>query len=181
MLDAVPLQWRVVRTIRPKYSCRSCEMVVQAAALVMAIARGKATFATLAPVVVAKFDHHLPLYRQTEMMAAQGIELDRPTLAGWTGQAAALLDPIVNHIREVGQRAAKIHTDDTPEPMLDPGRGKTATGRLWAYVVDDRGSGATSPPLVWYQFTQDRTGTLPRAQLGRFTSFLQADGYAGYD
>ena len=146
-----------------------------------AIARGKATFATLAHVVVAKFDHHLPLYRQAEMMAAQGIELDRSTLAGWAGQASALLDPIVSRIREVGLSAAKIHTDDTPVPMLDPGRGKTATGRLWAYVVDDRGSGGTSPPLVWYHFTQDRTGAHPRSQLGRFTGFLQADGYAGYD
>ena len=181
MLDAVPVQWRVVRTIRPKYSCRSCDRIVQAAAPVKAIARGKATFATLAHVVVAKFDHHLPLYRQAEMMAAQGIELDRSTLAGWAGQASALLDPIVSRIREVGLSAAKIHTDDTPVPMLEPGRGKTATGRLWAYVVDDRGSGATSPPLVWYHFTQDRTGAHPRAQLGRFTGFLQADGYAGYD
>lgn len=181
MLDAVPVQWRVVRIIRPKYSCRSCDKVVQAAAPVKAIARGKATFATLAHVVVAKFDHHLPLYRQAEMMAAQGIELDRSTLAGWAGQASALLDPIVSRIREVGLSAAKIHTDDTPVPMLDPGRGKTATGRLWAYVVDDRGSGGTSPPLVWYHFTQDRTGAHPRAQLGRFTGFLQADGYAGYD
>ncbi|WP_218625037.1 IS66 family transposase [Sphingomonas sp. dw_22] len=181
MLDAVPVQWRVVRTIRPKYSCRVCDKVVQATAPVKAIARGKATFATLAHVVVAKFDHHLPLYRQAEMMAAQGIELDRSTLAGWAGQASALLDPIVSRIREVGLGAAKIHTDDTPVPMLDPGRGKTATGRLWAYVVDDRGSGAASPPLVWYHFTQDRTGAHPRAQLGRFTGFLQADGYAGYD
>ncbi|MEO6215113.1 MAG: IS66 family transposase [Sphingomonas sp.] len=181
MLDAVPVHWRIVRTIRPKYSCRACEKVVQAAAPVKAVARGKATFGTLAHVVVAKFDHHLPLYRQAEMMAAQGIDIDRSTLAGWAGQASALLDPIVSRIREVGLSAAKIHTDDTPVPMLDPGRGKTATGRLWAYVVDDRGSGAISPPLVWYHFTQDRTGAHPRTQLGSFTGFLQADGYAGYD
>ncbi len=180
MLDAVPLQWRVVRTIRPKYSCRACEKIVQASAPVKAIARGKATFATLAHVVVAKFDHHLPLYRQAEMMAAQGIEIDRSTLAGWTGQAAALLDPIVSRIREVGLSASKIHADDTPVPVLDPGRGKTATGRLWAYVVDDRGCGATTPPLVWYRFTQDRTGAHPQAQLAGFKGFLQADGYAGY-
>ncbi|WP_414714437.1 IS66 family transposase, partial [Sphingobium sp.] len=130
MLDAVPVQWRVVRTIRPKYSCRSCEKIVQAPAPVKAIARGKATFGTLAHVVVSKFDHHLPLYRQAEIMAAQGIEIDRSTLAGWVGQASVLLDPIISRIREVGLTAAKIHTDDTPVPMLDPGRGKTATGRL---------------------------------------------------
>ncbi|GLV28227.1 hypothetical protein TomTYG75_07730 [Sphingobium sp. TomTYG75] len=144
MLDAVPVQWRVVRTIRPKYSCRSCEKIVQAPAPVKAIARGKATFGTLAHVVVSKFDHHLPLYRQAEIMAAQGIEIDRSTLAGWVGQASVLLDPIISRIREVGLTAAKIHTDDTPVPMLDPGRGKTATGRLWAYAVDDRSSGATT-------------------------------------
>lgn len=181
MLDAVPIHWRVIRTVRPKYSCRSCEKIVQAAAPVKAIARGKATFATLAHVVVSKFDHHLPLYRQAEMMATQGIEIDRSTLAGWTGQTAALLEPIANRIREIGLTASKIHADDTPVPMLDPGRGKTATGRLWAYVVDDRGSGAATPPLVWYQFTPDRSGAHPQRQLAGFTGFLQADAYAGYD
>ena len=99
-LDVAPVTWRVVRTIRPKYSCRSCDKVVQAPAPVKAIARGKATFATLAHVVVSKFDHHLPLYRQAEMMAAQGVDIDRSTLADWTGQASALLDPIVQRIRD---------------------------------------------------------------------------------
>ena len=181
MLDVVPVHWRVIRHVRPKYSCRACEKIVQAPAPVKAIARGKATFATLAHVVVSKFDHHLPLYRQAEMMAADGIEIDRSTLAGWHGQAAALLDPIISRIREVGLTATKIHTDDTPVPVLDPGRGKTATGRLWAYVVDDRASGATTPPLAWYQFTTDRTGAHPQKMLGSFTGFLQADAYAGYD
>ena len=181
MLDAVPVQWRVVRTIRPKYSCRTCEKIVQAPAPVKAIARGKATFRTLAHVIVSKFDHHLPLYRQAEMMAAQGIEIDRSTLAGWVGQASVLLDPIVNRIRDEGLKASKIHADDTPVPVLDPGRGKTATGRLWAYAVDDRGSGATTPPLVWYKFTPDRTGAHPQAELAGFTGYLQADAYAGYD
>ena len=181
MLDVVPVHWRVIRHVRPKYSCRACEKIIQAPAPVKAIARGKATFATLAHVVVSKFDHHLPLYRQAEMMAADGIEIDRSTLAGWHGQAAALLDPIISRIREVGLTASKIHTDDTPVPVLDPGRGKTATGRLWAYVVDDRASGATTPPLAWYQFTTDRTGAHPQKMLGSFTGFLQADAYAGYD
>ena len=181
MLDAVPVQWRVVRTIRPKYSCRLCEKIVQATAPVKAIARGKATFATLAHVVVSKFDHHLPLFRQSEMMAAQGIEIDRSTLAGWVGQASALLDPIVSRIRSEGLKASKIHSDDTTVPVLDPGRGKTATARLWVYAVDDRGSAATSPPLVWYKFTPDRTGAHPQAELASFTGYLQADAYAGYD
>ncbi len=180
-LDVAPVQWRVVRTLRPKYSCRACEKIVQALAPVKAVARGKATFATLAHVITAKFDHHLPLYRQAEMMAAQGIAIDRSTLAGWAGQAASLLDPVVSRIREEGLKAAKIHADDTPVPVLDPGRGKTATGRLWAYAVDDRASGSSAPPLVWYRFTPDRTGTHPQSELAAFTGFLQADAYAGYD
>lgn len=181
MLDVLPVQWRVLRTIRPKYSCRACDRIVQAPAPSKAIARGKATFATLAHVVACKFDHHLPLYRQAEMMAAQGIEIDRSTLAGWSGQAAALLDPIVSRIREIGLTATRIHTDDTPVPMLEPGRRKAATGRIWTYVVDDRPAGATTPPLVWYEFTTDRQGAHPQRQLASFTGFLQADGYAGYD
>mgnify|MGYP002651743464 CR=1 FL=1 len=181
MLDVAPVQWRVIRTIRPKYSCRSCEQVVQAPAPVKAIARGRATFATLAHVVVHKFDHHLPLYRQAEMMAAQGLDIDRATLAGWAGQAAHLLDPIVNRIREEGLKADKIHADDTPVPMLVPGKGKTAQARLWAYVVDDRASGATSPPLVWYRFTPDRSGIHPQTELKTFAGLLQADAYAGFD
>jgi len=161
---------------------------------VKAIARGKASFATLAHIVVNKFDHHLPLYRQAEMMAAQGIEIDRSTLAGWAGQAAALLDPIVSRIREEGLKASKLHTDDTPVPMLVPGkarperllqaasrRGKTAQARLWTYVVDDRASGASRPALVWYRFTPDRSGIHPQTELKHFTGLLQADGYAGYE
>lgn len=181
MLDVAPVQWRVIRTVRPNYTCRSCEKIVQAPAPVKAIARGKASFATLAHIVVNKFDHHLPLYRQTEMMAAQGIEIDRSTLAGWTGQAAALLDPIVTRIREEGLKAAKLHTDDTPVPMLVPGKGKTAQARLWTYVVDGRASGAAGPTLVWYRFTPDRSGIHPQTELKGFTGLLQADGYAGYD
>ncbi len=122
----------------PKYSCRVCEKIVQAPAPASAVARGKASFATLAHVVVSKFEHHLPLYRQAEMMAAQGLDIDRSTLAGWAGQAAALLDPVVARIRDEVLHADKINADDTPVPVLDPGRGKTATGRLWVYAADDQ-------------------------------------------
>ncbi|MET4133797.1 transposase [Porphyrobacter sp. MBR-155] len=158
MLDIVPVSWRVVRNVRPKYSCRACERIVQAPAPPKPIARGKATFSTLAHIVVAKFDHHLPLYRQAEIMAAQSIEIDRSTLAGWAGQAAHLLEPIVARIREEGLKAAKIHADDTPVKVLAPGSGKTTTGRLWAYVVDDRSCSGVSPPLAWYRFTSTRAG-----------------------
>lgn len=180
-LDVVPVAWRVVAHARPKYSCRVCERIVQAPAPAKAVARGRATFATLAHVVVSKFDHHLPLYRQAEMMAAQGIAIDRATLAGWTGQAAALLDPIVVRIRETGLAATKLHVDDTPVPVLDPGRGRTATGRLWTFVADGRASGSAMPPLVWYRFTPDRSGAHPQAELAAFSGHLQADAYAGFD
>src|SRR5690606_22597368 len=132
-------------------------------------------------IVVSKFDHHLPLYRQAEMMAAQGIDIDRSTLAGWAGQASRLLDPIVTRIREEGLKAAKLHTDDTPVPMLVPGKGKAAQARLWVYAADDQASGATSPAMVWYKFTPDRSGVHPQTELKDFTGLLQADGYAGYE
>ena len=115
------------------------------------------------------------------MMAAQGLDIDRSTLAGWAGQAAALLDPIVSRIREEGLQASKIHTDASPVPMLVPGKGKTAQARLWAYVVDDRASGSIGPAMVWYKFTTDRSGLHPQAELKSFAGLLQADGYAGYE
>ena len=180
MLDVAPVSWRVVRNVRPKYSCRSCERIVQAPVPPKAIARGKATFATLAHVAVAKFDHHLPLYRQAEMMAAQGVDINRSTLAGWVGQAAHLLDPIVERIREEGLKAAKIHADDTPVRVLDPGSGKTATARLWTYVVDERASAGSARPLAWYRFTPNRAGLHPKRELEGFAGFLQADAYSGF-
>ncbi len=181
MLDVAPAQWRVLRTLRPKSSCRSCEKVVQAPAPVKAIARGRGTFATLAHVVVHRFDHHLPLCRQAGMMAAHGIDIERSTLAGWAEQAAHLLDPIVSLIREEGLKADKIHADDTPVPMLGPGKGKTAEARLWAYVIYDRASGAITPPLVRYRFTPDRGGIHPLTALKTFAGLLPADACAGFD
>ena len=181
-LDIVPAQFRVIVTRRPKYACRSCtDGVVQAPAPARLIPGGMPTEATVAHVLVSRYADHLPLYRQAEMMAAQGIDIDRSTLAGWAGQAAHLLDPIVSRIREEGLKANKIHADDTLVPMLVPGKGKTAQARLWAYVVDDRASGATTPPLVWYRFTPDRSGIHPQTELRSFTGLLQADAYAGFE
>ncbi|BCA63476.1 transposase [Sphingomonas sp. HMP9] len=114
-------------------------------------------------------------------MATQGLDIDRSTLAGWTGQAAALLDPLVARIRDEVLKADKIHADDTPVPVLDPGRGKTATGRLWVYAADDQASGSTAPRATWYHFTPDRTAAHLLAHLAGFRGFLQADAYAGYD
>ena len=132
-------------------------------------------------IIVSKFDHHLPLYRQAEMMAAQGIDIDRSTLAGWTGQGAALLDPIVARIREMVLSASKLHTDDTPVPMLDPGNGKTKTARLWVHAIDDRAHGGLAKPAVWFAFTTDRRAEHPKSMLKDFRGHLQADAYPGYD
>lgn len=181
VLDIEPVAFRVVRHVRPKFSCRACEAIVQAPAPEKAIARGKASFRMIAHVLVSKFDHHLPLYRQAEIMAAQGIDIDRSTLAGWTGQGAALLDPIVARIRETVLAATKLHTDDTPVPMLDPGSGKTKTARLWVHAIDDRPHGGPTMPAVWFAFTTDRRAEHPQTLLKDFRGHLQADAYAGYD
>jgi hypothetical protein len=119
--------------------------------------------------------------RPLGIYAHEMLDIDRSTLAGWTGQAAALLDPIVSRIRDEVLKADKVHADNTPVPVLDPGRGKTATGRLWVYVADDQASGSTAPRATWYRFTPDHTATHPLSHLAGFRGFLQADAYAGYD
>jgi transposase len=180
-LDIEPFVFKVARHIRPKFSCRACEKIVQALAPDKAIARGKASFRVIGYTIVSKFDHHLPLYRQAEMMAAQGVDIDRSTLAGWTGQGAVLLDPIVTRIREMVLSASKLHTDDTPVPMLDSGNGKTKIARLWVHAIDDRAHGGAAKPAVWFAFTTDRRAEHPKLMLKDFHGYLQADAYPGYD
>jgi transposase len=180
VLDLEPVVYKVVRNIRPKFSCRACEKIVQAPAPAKPIARGKASFRMISHVLVQKFDHHLPLYRQAEMLTTQGLEIDRSTLAGWVGQGAVLLDPIVTQIKETVLAGAKLHTDDTPVPMLDPGSGKTKTARLWVHAVDDRAHAGPTPPAVWFAFTTDRKAEHPQKMLKDFKGYLQADAYAGY-
>jgi hypothetical protein len=120
------------------------------------------------------------LYRQSEIFAREGIELERSTLADWVGAASHLLSPLVDQIRRHVLGADKIHADDTPVPVLAPGNGKTRTARLWTYVRDDRPSGQPVPPAVWFAYTADRKGEHPRRHLSDFTGILQADGYAGF-
>jgi transposase len=124
---------------------------------------------------------HLPLYRQSEIYAREGVELDRSTLADWVGGTSALLEPLVEALRRRVMAGGKLHTDDTPVPVLAPGNGKTKTGRLWTYLRDDRPAGDATPPAVWFAYTPDRKGEHPKAHLSAFTGTLQADGYAGYD
>jgi transposase len=138
VLDYIPGHFEVIRHVRPKYACAACDAITQAPAPALPTPRGRATPAMLAHLLVAKYCDSLPLYRQAEIYAREGIELDRSTLCDWVGQAAWLLDPVVATIRRHVFAAEKIHGDDTPVPVLAPGLGRTKTGRLWVYVRDDR-------------------------------------------
>jgi transposase len=181
VLDYVPGHFRVLRHVRPKYACTACDAITQAPAAAMPTPRGRATPATLAHVLVSKYCDHLPLYRQSEIYARDGLDLDRSTLCDWVGQAAWLLDPIVVGIRRHVFAAEKIHGDDTPVPVLSPGLGRTKTGRLWVYVRDDRPFCGSDPPAAAFFYSADRGGAHPAAHLARFTGFLQADAYAGFE
>jgi transposase len=134
----------------------------------------------LAHVLVAKYADHCPLYRQAEIYARGGVELDRSTLADWVGQTARLMRPLVDAIGTHVMAADRMHADDTTVPVLEPGLGKTSTGRLWCYVRDDRPFAGQAPPAVLYRYSPDRKGEHPRQHLERFRGILQADGYQGY-
>src|SRR5208282_133285 len=129
----------------------------------------------------SKYCDHLPLHRQSQIYAREGIDLDRSTLADWVGAASNLLDPLVSAIGRYVLQGAKLHADETPVPVLCPGRGTTRQGRLWTYVRDDRPAGVEVPPAVWFAYSPDRKGEHPRRHLRDFKGILQADGYAGFD
>jgi transposase len=181
ILEYVPARFKVIRQVRPKLACACCERIVQAEAPSRPIERGVAGPGLLAHVLVSKYCDHLPLYRQSEIYAREGVELERSTLADWVGGTSALLAPLVEALRRHVMSATKLHADDTPVPVLAPGNGKTKTGRLWTYVRDDRPAGDTTPAAVWFAYTSDRKGEHPKAHLSNFTGMLQADGYAGFD
>ncbi len=181
MLDYVPGRFRVIRHVRPKLACTRCDHIAQAPAPSRPITRGLPGAGLLAHVLVSKYADHLPLYRQSEIYAREGVELDRSTLADWVAGGFTLLDPLVKAIGRHVLDTAKLHADDTPVPVLDPGRGKTKTGRLWTYVRDDRPSGSTQPPAVLFRYSPDRAGENPKRHLKGFTGVLQADAYAGFN
>jgi transposase len=180
-LDIVPAQFRVLVVRRPKYACRTCEdVVVQAAAPARLIEGGVPTEATVAQVLVSKYADHLPLYRQAQIYARQGINLDRSTLADWVGRAAFLLRPVHERLLDKLKASSKLFADETTAPVLDPGRGRTKTGQLWAYARDDRPWGGSDPPGVAYVYAPDRKAERPIAHLAGFHGVLQVDGYSGY-
>src|SRR5690348_7387460 len=180
-LDIVPAQFRVLMVRRPKYGCRACEnVVVQAPAPARLIEGGLPTEATVAQVIVGKYADHLPLYRQAQIYARQGIDLDRSTLADWVGRAAWFLRPLHERLLDHLRASPKLFADETTAPVLDPGRGRTKTGQLWAYARDDRPWSGTAPPAVAYVYAPDRKSERPVQHLRDFTGVLQVDGYAGY-
>ena len=179
-LEYIPESFKVIRHVRPKFACNGCDRVVEAPAPSRPIERGIAGPGLLAHVLVSKFADHLPLYRQSEIYARQGVEIERSTLAGWVGASSELLSPLVAALHKHVLAASKLHADDTPIPVLAPGNGKTKTGRLWTYVRDDRPAGEDTPPAVWFAYSPDRKGEHPRQHLKNFTGALQADAYSGF-
>jgi len=181
VLERIPARYKVVRHVRPKFSCANCQTLLQAPAPDRPIERGMVGASVLAHVLVSKYCDHLPLYRQSQIYEREGVDLSRSTLADWVGQSAALLDPPVNRIAQHVMQGSKLHADDTPVPVLCPGRGTTKTGRLWVYVRDDRGCGDTAPPAVLFRYTPDRKAVHPQQHLMSFAGVLQADAYAGFN
>ncbi len=177
-LEMVPRHWKVVQTVRERFACRACEAVTQPPAPFHPIARGRAGPELLATILEAKFGQHLPLNRQSETFAREGIELDVSTMADWVGACTATLAPLVALIRAHVLGAGRIHGDDTTVPVL--ARGKTSTGRLWTYVRDDRPFGGPAPPAAVFHYSPDRRGEHPNKHLAGYAGILQADAYAGF-
>jgi transposase len=181
VLEYVPARFKVIRTVRPKLSCCCCSRIVQEPAPNRPIDKGLAGPGLLAHVLIAKYADHLPLYRQSEIYAREGIELDRSTMADWVGGASRTLRPLVEALKGYVLSAEKLHGDDVPVPVLEPGNGKTRTGRLWTYVRDDRPAGSDAASAVWFAYSPDRKGEHPARHLKSYRGILQADGYAGFN
>src|SRR6202171_5976106 len=181
MLDHVPARLRVIRICRPRYGCRACGTVHQAPAPELPIAKGLASPGLLAHVLVAKYCDHLPLYRQSQIFARHGVEIDRSTLANWVGGACWWLEPLQARLAAHVVGSTKLFGDDTPIPVLDPGRGRTKPGWLWVYARDDRPWGGADPPAAVYFYSPDRKAERPATHLQDFRGVLQVDGYAGFE
>ena len=181
MLDYVPSQLRVKLIRRPRLGCRACEgAVVQAPAPERPIDGGMATEALVAHVVISKYCDHTPLYRQVQILARQGVTLDRSTLCEWVGRACWWLAPLHELMLSTVLSSPVVFADDTTLPVLDPGRGRTKTGRLWCYAVDNRSWNGPGHPAVAYVYSEDRKGAHPAEHLKGFRGLLQTDGYAGF-
>ncbi|ERB26727.1 transposase [Escherichia coli UMEA 3292-1] len=180
-LELMRSAFRVIRTVREKHACTQCDAIVQAPAPSRPIERGIAGPGLLARVLTSKYAEHTPLYRQSEIYGRQGVELSRSLLSGWVDACCRLLSPLEEALHGYVLTDGKLHVDDTPVPVLLPGNKKTKTGRLWAYVRDDRNAGSTLAPAVWFAYSPDRKGIHPQTHLAGFSGVLQADAYAGFN
>ncbi|MBS0641222.1 MAG: IS66 family transposase [Proteobacteria bacterium] len=178
-LECIPRSFKVIQTVREKFSCRTCQTITQPPAPFHPIARGRAGPELLATVMHAKFGEHQPLNRQSERFAAEGIELSVSTLADWVGGCTAALAPLVALIEAHVLAAERLHGDDTTVPVL--AKDKTVTARLWSYVRDDRPFGGPSQPAAIFYYSRDRTGEHPRRHLRAYSGILQADAYGGFN
>jgi transposase len=181
VLEYTPSAFQVIEHVRPKVSCRGCETIVQAAVPSLPIERGRPGPGLLAHVIVSKYADALPLHRQSEIYERQGVELNRTILADWVGTMAALTAPLVEQIRRHVVAGPVLHADDTPVPVLAPGRGHTKTGRLWIALRDERPCSGSAPPGAFYYYSPDRRGERAIALLGECRGFLHADGYGGFN
>lgn len=178
-LEVVPRQWKVIQTVRERFSCRSCEAITQPPAPFHPIARGRAGPNLLAMILEAKFGQHLPLNRQSETFAREGIELSVSTLADWVGTCAATLTPLMALIEAHVLAAERLHGDDTTVPLM--AKDRTVTARLWTYVRDDRPFAGPAPPAAMFRYSRDRTAEHPKRHLAAYAGILQADAYAGFN
>jgi transposase len=178
-LELIPRQWKVIQHVREKLSCRACEAITQPPAPSHPIARGRAGPGLLAHILFAKYGLHLPLNRQSEVYAREGIDLDVSTLADWVGAVAATFAPLTEAISAHVFAAERIHADDTTVPVL--AKGMTRTGRLWTYVRDDRPFGGHDPPAAIFFYSADRRGEHPEQHLASYAGLMQADAYAGFN
>jgi transposase len=178
-LEVVPRQWKVVQTVREKFTCRRCEKITQPPAPFHTIARGRAGASLLAIILYAKYGHHQPLNRQSESFAREGIDLDVSTMADWVGACTASLASLVELIRLHVLGAARLHGDDTTVPVL--AKGKTRTGRVWSYVRDDRPFAGPAPPAALFFYSCNRDGEHPSRHLAGYAGILQADAYSGFN
>lgn len=181
VLETIPARLKVVRHVRPKFSCRACETILQAPAPDLPIRKGRSGAGLIAQVVVDKYLDGLPLYRQSARLARGGLEIGRDVLADWVGHAAWWLAPLAERIAAHVMAAPVLHTDDTPIALLAPGLGKTRTARLWTYVLDERPWCGPRPPAALYRFSPDRKQVRPHGHLQGFIGAIQADAYSGYE
>lgn len=181
-LDIIPAQHRVIVTIRPRYACRCCtDGVRQAPAPPHVVPGGLPTEALIADVLINKYCDHLPLYRQSKILARQGIAISRATMGGWAGRGIAALAPIINRMRADALASARLFVDETTVKVLAPGTGKTKTGFMWVMVRDDRAYGGTDPPLALYTYLPGRGKMWAKQLLGSYQGILQVDAWQAYD